>query len=185
MPSKAGPFCLGATGGLDGAFDVCRAALADLGQHRARSGVLDFEGLTGGGECAVNEMAEAIAMAIEPSQGLCGAFGRGAVVHGFKEFASGHGRSPIRLKFDPACKPVCLEGGCILGGRQTRSHPNRRYRLSTFLLCRSGGGRGPGSDLVHRPHLCARPSHRFQSAPQLAEKAPDQSWGRRENYTSS
>ena len=70
--------------GLNGDVDVLIAALRDRGQQLARGGGADLEGLARRSEGAVDEMAEARFVLLEPIAHDGAVLGGGAVIHGRK-----------------------------------------------------------------------------------------------------
>ena len=84
-----GPFLLRLAGGGDRGIDIGLRCLRHMCEHFAGGGVAGFEGLPRFGECAVNEMAEAVALIDEPGKGFGGAFGGGAVIHRFENLFDG------------------------------------------------------------------------------------------------
>ena len=95
MPAQSRPFRLRFAGCGDRLVNVGFGALGNKRQHFARGGVLDLEGVTGGGELAVDEMAKTVALIDEPGQGFGSTFRGGAIIHGFENLFYGHG-SPLR-----------------------------------------------------------------------------------------
>ena len=93
MPRKPRPFRLGAAGCGDGGIQVFGRALGHLGQHLGRRGVLRLERLARFGEAAVDPVAEAAAMRLEPVLRLGAGFRGGAVAHLVENVADGHGLS--------------------------------------------------------------------------------------------
>ena len=85
-----GPFGLSLAGGADGGVDIGGRGLRNLRQNLAGRGVFRGEGLAGGGELAVDEMAEPVAHINEPSQRLGRAFRSGAIIHRVEDFLDGH-----------------------------------------------------------------------------------------------
>ena len=93
MPGKPRPFRLRAAGCGNGRVQVFGRALRHLGQHLGRRGVLRLKRLARFGEAAVDPVAEAAAMCLQPVLRLGAGFRGGAIAHLVENVADGHGLS--------------------------------------------------------------------------------------------
>ena len=75
----------GGASGLDRCIDILGGAIGDVGELLAIGWVVGGEGLARLGPGAINEMAELLAMRIEPGERHIGALGRRTVVEGFED----------------------------------------------------------------------------------------------------
>src|SRR5690348_12667276 len=79
-------------GGFDSGVDVCGGALGDVGEFFGGGGIGGVEEFIFEGRLprAVNEMAEAAVVMVEPGERFAGIFGGRAVVHGDEFFDDAH-----------------------------------------------------------------------------------------------
>ena len=108
----------GGASGLDGLVDILGGAVGDLRQGFPGGRIVGGEGLARLGPFAIDEMAELAAMAVEPGDGLLGAFGGRAVVERLEDLRDlVHFQSPRRCSKRPLIRPS-----------GTFSHEGRRGR---------------------------------------------------------
>ena len=92
-PARAthrGPITLRGAGSFDSCVYVFLCCLRQLCQHLAGCGIFALEGLARRGEATIDKVTELASLIDQPSEGLCGAFGGGAIVHGVKNLFDCH-----------------------------------------------------------------------------------------------